>query len=120
MKLVWKETLKAVIIILSLLVISCLFINILYYFDIINNTTIKFIKMIMSILSFFIGGIYMGKNSPNKGYLYGLRLSLIMILIFLIFGIIFNNLEIKRLIYYIICLFCITFGAMIGINKKTT
>ena len=61
----------------------------------------------------------MGKNSPNKGYLYGLRLSLIIIILLLILGIIFNNLNLSRIIYYLIITFTITFGAMLGINKKT-
>ena len=118
MNIIWKKTIKALSIIFILLFISTLVINILYYFDIINNNTIRYFKMIVSILCFFIGGIYMGKNSPNKGYIYGLRLSLITIIIFTVMGIIFNNLKLSRLIYFLIVTFCITFGAMLGINKK--
>jgi len=118
MKLVWHETIKAMVIILSLIIISTLIINLLYYFDIINNNVTKYLKMFFLVISFLIGGIYMGKHSPNKGYFYGLRLSFITIIIFVIFGIIFNNLSITRIIYYLITTFCITFGAMIGINKK--
>ncbi len=60
----------------------------------------------------------MGRNSPNKGYFYGIRLSLITVIILIIFGIIFNNIKISRIIYYLIVTFCITFGSIIGINKK--
>lgn len=119
MKLVWKETLKALILIFSLLLLSSLLINILYYFDIIGNNLIKYFKMLFIVTVFLIGGIYMGRNSPNKGYIYGFRLSMLVIFIFLIFGIIFNNLSFKQLIYYLITTFCITFGSMIGINKKS-
>ena len=118
MKLVWQKTVYALIILFSLILISTLLINLLYYFDVISHNLVKYLKMILLILSFLITGVYMGKNSPNKGYLYGMRLSLIVIIIFIIFGIIFNNLSFKRIIYYLITTICITFGSMIGINKK--
>ena len=119
MNIIWKKTFKALLLILLLLLISSLIINTLYYFDIINNNIVRYFKLFLSILSMFIGGLYMGKNSPNKGYLYGLKLSILTIIIFLIFGIIFNNLKISRIIYYFIITFTITFGSMLGINKKT-
>lgn len=119
MKLNWLSTFKALIIIFSILLLSTILLNTLYYFDVLGNNAIKYFKLIFSMIAFLIGGLYMGMNSPNKGYIYGLRLSLIVIIIFLIFGVIFNNLEVKRIIYYLIITFCITFGSMIGINKKT-
>ncbi len=110
--------LKSVLLILGLLLISSLIINILYYFDVINNNFIKYLKMILSIISFFIGGIYIGKKSLSKGYINGLKLSLIIVIISLLFSIIFNNLKVSRIIYYILTTISITFGSMIGINKK--
>ena len=119
MKLVYKETFKSLILIFSIIVLSTLLINLLYYFDIISNNLVKYCKMIFLVIAFFVGGVYMGKNSPNKGYLYGLRLSLIIILVFVVFGIVFNNLSFARIIYYIITIVCITFGSMVGINRKS-
>ena len=118
MNIVWQKTIKAALLIIILLLISTLILNIFYYLDIISSNTIKYFKMILSLLSFLIGGIYMGKNSPSKGCLYGLRLSLSMIVIMLILGIIFNNINLSRILYYLIMSVCITFGSMIGINKK--
>ena len=119
MNIIWKKTFKALLIILILLLISISLINILYYFDVIDNNIIRYFKMLLSIITFFIGGLYMGKNSPSKGYINGLRLSVIIILIMLVMGIIFKNIDIPRIIYYLIIIFCITFGSMLGINKKT-
>lgn len=113
-----KNFLKATLIIMGILFIFTIIFNILYYYDILNNNSLKYCKMLASILSFFIGGVFIGKNSLNKGYINGLKLSLIMIIIFLIFGIIFNNIKSSRIIYYLIMSVCITFGAMIGISKK--
>ena len=113
-----KNFIKAGLIIIVLLLVFSLIINVLYYFDIINNNATKYIKMFLSILSFFIGGLYIGKNSMSKGYINGLKLSLIIILLFFIIGLILNNLSFSRIIYYLITITCITFGAMIGISKK--
>lgn len=115
----WNKTLKALFIIFIMLFISTIIINVLYYFDIINNNLIKYFKLILSLISFFIGGLYLGKNSPNKGYIYGLRLSLLTIIILIIFGIVFNNLKLSRIIYYLIVTACITFGSILGINQKS-
>lgn len=111
-------TLRALLLIFIFLVLGTLLLNTLYYFDILSNNMIKYGKILISILSFFLGGIYLGRNSPNKGYLYGIRLSIIVIIIYIVFGIIFNNITLSRIIFYLIVSFCITFGAMIGINKK--
>ena len=119
MNITWKKTFKSMIIVLILLLISTILINTLYYFDVISAELTKYFKLIFSIFSFFIGGFYMGKNSPDKGYKYGLRLSLLIVIFFIIMGIIMNNLEVSRIIFYLITIFCITFGSMIGINKKT-
>ena len=60
----------------------------------------------------------MGKHSPNKGYIYGLRLSLLTIILLVTAGFVLNKINLSTIIYYIIVTFCITFGSMIGINKK--
>ena len=118
MSLLVKTFLKSIFIIIICLFISSILINILYYFDIINNNIVKYLKMFLSIITFFIGGLYIGRNSISKGYINGLKLSLIMTIIFILFGLIFNNIKVLRIVYYLIMSSCITFGAMIGISKK--
>ena len=118
MSLTIKNFIKTSLFIIISLVISSIIINIFYYFDIISNNLVKYLKMFLSIIIFFIGGLFIGKKSISKGYINGLKLSLIMIILFLIFGLIFNNLKLSRIIYYLIVTTCITFGSMIGINKK--
>ena len=109
---------KSTIIIISILFISSIIINVIYYYDIINNNLIKYLKMFLSITSFFIGGVYIGRKSINKGYINGLKLSLIIIVISLLLSLILNNIKVSMIIYYFITSICITFGSMIGINKK--
>ena len=118
MNIIWRRTLKAYLYIWGIIIVASFFINLLYYYDIIDNTVVKLMKLVIVNVASFIGGYYQGKGSPNKGYLYGLRLSLFVILTFILFGIIFNNIKLTRIIFYLIITCCITFGAMLGINKK--
>ena len=118
MKANTKKYLISITLIFSLLLIFSLILNILYYFDTISLSTIKYLKMFVSIIAFLLGGINIGKNSLNKGYIHGLKLSMIIVVLFLIFSLLFNNYKITLIIYYLITTFTITFGAMIGINKK--
>lgn len=113
-----NNLLRTSILILGLLLISSLIINTLYYFDIINNNLIKYLKMFISIIIFFIGGLYIGKKSDNKGYINGLKLSIIIVLVMFLLSIILSNFKISRIVYFLITTTCITFGSMIGINKK--
>ena len=110
---------KGTLLIIILLFLFSIIINVLYYFDIINNNLIKYIKMFLSITTFFIGGLYIGKKSDYKGYQNGLKLSIIIVILMLLLTIIFNNFKVSRIIYLLITIICITFGSMIGINKKT-
>lgn len=109
---------KSLILFYGLVLIFSLIINLFYYFDIFSNNLVKYIKLFTNIISFFISGIYLGKHSINKGYISGLKLSIIILLISIITCLIMNNFNYYLIIYYIILIICITFGSMIGINKK--
>ena len=120
MSLSIKNIIKSTILIIISLFISSIILGLLYYFDLISNNAIKYIKMFLSIMIFFINGVYIGRKTNTKGYLSGLKLSLVIIILFIILGIIFNNINLSKIIYYIITTTCITFGSMIGINKNNS
>ena len=105
---------------LSLLLLFTFLITIFSYFNIINGSGIHTSMIIFYILSLFIGGFYLGKNSFKKGWLEGIKLGMtILLLFFLINLLVFNNdLSIKTLIYDIILLTACIFGSMLGINFK--
>ncbi len=100
---------------LGLTFISSLF----NYINLFGNTFINVLKVIIPVISLFVGGFVIGKRTGKKGWLEGLKLSLI----FLAFLTIFNYLALdfsmspKTLIYYIILVIATTFGSMIGVNK---
>lgn len=98
--------------------ILTLLITIFYYFDILNNQIIKYFKIIVLILSCCISGIYIGKNSLNKGYLNGIILSFIIVFMFFITSLFLDGFKVYQLIYYLIIILTTTIGAMFGINRK--
>ncbi len=95
------------------------FITILSYFNILNDKICSIFKILIPVISLFIGGFYMGKKSRNKGYLEGLKFGLIFCLLLIIFNLIVFGFtfEIKYILFYIIIIISSTLGSMIGINK---
>lgn len=108
---------KSLIIFLSSIVTIPIFLTI---FNLLKLKTNRIIIIIIGALLMFIIGLIIGKKSESKGYLNGLLLSVISILILLIISLIFRfPLNINTLIYYIVLILATVFGSMLGINKKT-
>ena len=90
------------------------------YFNIIGSNTLSFIKIIIMIISALAGGILIGINTKDKGWLAGIRYALV----FIIFIVLLNYLgydygiKLKSLIYYIIIIVSSMIGSMIGINNQ--
>jgi len=107
---------------LGLFFIIILFLNIIIsffiYFEIINLNLTKIMMIISLIISGLISGIYLGLNSNCKGYLEGIKLSLIILIIFTFFNLILRNFNCLTILYYLIIILIISIGSMIGINKK--
>lgn len=101
---------------LILIIFICSLLNLIG----VNSTITNFILFIFNTILFFIYGFKNGIKSKEKGFLAGLRISLIMILILVIANIILvrNIFNVTTLIYYLVLLLVGTFGGMLGINKK--
>ena len=90
------------------------------YFNIIGSNTLSFIKIIIMIISALAGGILIGINTKDKGWLAGIRYAFV----FIIFIVLLNYLgydygiKLKSLIYYIIIIVSSMIGSMIGINNQ--
>lgn len=119
MNKLWNKTFKTLLIIFFLIVILSLIGNILYYYNLFSNLTMKYFEILSVIIIMLIGGFIIGYNAPSKAYLYGLRLSLIIVLIMILFGFIFNDIHLSNIVYYVIITVSLTFGSMLGIMKKT-
>lgn len=92
----------------------------LSYFNIINNTTNNILKIMSIIISNFISGIYIGLKSQNKGYIEGIKVGGITILILGILSFLFFNskLNVLNIIYYLTIFILTIIGSIIGINKR--
>lgn len=113
-----KRFLKGLLFFFISLFIFLLIIHTFYYLDIFNNNIMKYLKIIIVLISSIISGFYIGYNSLNKGYLNGIKFSLIIILIFFISNLFIDKFKFITLIYYLIIVITIIIGSMIGINKK--
>lgn len=95
-------------------------VTLLSYFNIINDKIISIFKILIPIISLFIGGFYIGKKSISKGYLEGLKFGFIFSIFILIFNFLAlsNSFKIKYLLFYLIIIISSILGSMIGINKN--
>ena len=112
--------LKSIGYILIGFLITTLIITVMSYFNIFNSNTLKWFKLLFITISLYIGGFYIGKNSSNKGYLEGLKLSgIIILLLFIVSYLAFNKgLNFKNTIYYLLIMGSCILGSITGINKR--
>lgn len=113
-KIYLKSLLWFIIPLLILLLIA----NTFYYFDLISNNLMKYLKIIIVLIPSFISGFVRGYYSLTKGYINGLKLSSIIVIILFLSSIILKSFRFATIIYYLIIILTITFGSMVGINKK--
>ena len=116
-----KTYLKYLVISLISILVGLLIISTLYYFDILSNNIVSYIRVIYMMLVIFIISFILGKNTDKNGYLAGIKFGLMNIITFLIFGLLFfkNGLQLRLILYDFILLFISILGSMIGINKKS-
>lgn len=114
-----NKYLKALIYSFGTLIVLTFIFNTLNYINLITGTLFKVIKVIIPIISYFIAGFIMGKNSSKKCYLNGLSIGAIIVFIFLMISLIFKcSIGIKTIIFYLIYLIASIVGSMIGIMSK--
>ena len=93
----------------------------LNYTKLFTYSTIIKINYICVGVILLIFGILTGRTCDKKGYIEGLKISSIIVLILLILNIIFLRVfSLKNFIYYILIIMSFTIGSIIGINLKKT
>lgn len=119
MNFIKNVSISILYIVVSLLILTFI-LTLFSYFNIIGDKTVSIFKIIIPVISLFIGGFFIGKKSLKKGWLEGLKLSLIFLIILIIFEYLALNqsFNIKNLLYYIILSISSIFGSIIGINKN--
>ena len=108
--------------IIGSLLILTLLLTFFNYFNLFSNGIVSTFKIIIPIISLFAGGFFIGKKSSKKGWLEGLKLSLIFTIILILFNLLGlgNKLELKNILYYLIIIISCMFGGMLGINKNNS
>ena len=72
--------------IIGSLLILTLLLTFFNYFNLFSNGLVSTFKIIIPIISLFAGGFFIGKKSSKKGWLEGLKLSLIFTIILILFN----------------------------------
>lgn len=112
-----KIYLKALTITFILITSFILILTIFHYFNLIGDNLTSIFKVIIGVISISIGGFIVGLTSDNKGWLAGLKLSLIVIVIMILFMLIFRlEISLKTTLYWLIIIASSTLGSMIGIS----
>ena len=86
----------------------------------VNSTITNLLLFIFNILAFFILGFKNGQKVNNKGYIAGLKMSFLFIIILIIINLFTARklFSLVTIIYYLILILAGVFGSMLGINKK--
>lgn len=114
-KNIGKSLLSFIITIVALLIVITIF----NYFNILNYKIVNLLKFIIPFIASLVSGFIVGINSNNKGYLEGIKVGSIIIIILLIFNILgFNNTNLTNIINYSLILLFNIVGSMVGINRK--
>ena len=106
-----KKIIKSLGFSIGILLGLTLIITILNYIGIIGTTIVDAFSYITPFIALFIGGLLLGKESNNKGWLEGIKYGLICIVIFFIFNFLaFNQIfNTKSIILYIVNLIASSF-----------
>ncbi len=85
-----------------------------------NGVLLSKISIILTAISFFFISTIASPKSKDKGYVLGLKLGLTMIIILFLTNLLFfrSNINIDRLIYYLILLISSILGGSFGKNIK--
>ena len=115
-----KKYIKPIIYFYASLLIYLIIITTLNYFNIINPIFTNILNIIIPIVSLFIGGLLIGRESNNKGYLEGIKFGSIYALFIILYNILMVNskFNFKIILLCIILIISAMIGSMIGINKK--
>ena len=117
-----KNYLVAIGYFLLVVVVFAIILTIFNYYDIVTSKLFKIIKVLIPSLALFIGGYKVGNSANKKGYIEGIKLSIIIIVMLFMFSYLGFNVtfNVSLILYYIILIISSVLGAMVGINKKIT
>lgn len=104
---------------LGFLVGGSIVISLLYYL-LFSSKIVNVLTFIYMVMVFFFFGFHTGKKAENRGFLAGLKIGILLLLVLLLFNLCFyqTGFKIIRIIYYMVLIFASVVGATLGINRK--
>lgn len=108
--------------ILGSFVVFLILLSFCYYVNLFSSSVISYLKLLFPMISMMLGGIFIGRRSKQKGWLEGIKLALVPLVLFFLlsylgFGI---SLNLKMFFYQLILLLSCIFGSILGINRQKT
>ena len=103
---------------LIIILVATFLLTIFNYFNLLSPGVISVLKLVIPVVSIFITGYRLGKKSEKKGYLEGLKIGGLVILIFFLLVLLLDKFAWKSLLYYFILLLTSILSSMVGINRK--
>lgn len=114
-----KKYVKPTLTILALVLAYFIFFVVLTYTGVLKLSTASNLNMILLALILFLFGIKLGKNASKKGFLEGLKLGGIFVLVLFLLNLLFyRQFSLFIFLYYVVMISSSTIGSMIGINLK--
>lgn len=111
-----KNYLKSYGYLFGLILIFSIILSVINYFI---PLPANIFKIIIPIISLFVASIILGKGMKEKGYIEGIKFSVIYLTFITILKFIFHTgFNFKVFLMYIIFVFSSVIGSMIGINMK--
>ena len=101
-----------------IILVGTMLITLFNYFNLLPSNIISILKLLLPLTAIFISSYRLGKQSERKGYIEGLKLGIIIILICLAIILLLDKFTVKSLLYYFILLLTSILSSMIGINRK--
>lgn len=116
----FKKILNCLMVFFIGIIVGTMLITIINYFNIFGVKIVRGLKFILPSVMMVVSSYRLGKMSNKKGYLEGLKLSGIIVLIFFSLVLLLDKFSLKCLLYYGILTLMGVMGSMIGINRRKT
>lgn len=110
---------KYILLFIGYLIILSFLSSILYLYTNMSYNINCLILFIFTSITFFIINFFNGKKTLSKGYLAGLKLGGLLVIVFFIISLIAKDgLSLSKLVYYGVLLLISIIASSIGINTK--
>lgn len=115
---VLKNLFSSLIMFFSSVIILTFILTILNYFSLLSPSIVSILKLLIPLISIAVSAYKLGKRSEKRGYIEGIKIGTLAILLFLVLVLFLDKFTVKSLLYYLIILLTSILSSMIGINKK--